>query len=59
MDEMKNTTEDYGVGLGSSATPPVYPKSSAWLVVKIVAGVVLVGLIGTAIALDAKIWDPS
>ena len=59
MDELKNTTEDYGVGLGSSATPPVYPKSSAWLVVKIVAGVVLVGLIGTAIALDAKIWDPS
>ncbi len=55
MDELKNTTEGYQTTPGSFSTPP----SSVGLIVKIAIGTVVVGLIGTGIALDAKIWDPS
>ncbi|MEA3344257.1 MAG: hypothetical protein U9Q16_01055 [Patescibacteria group bacterium] len=59
MDEMQNTTEDYGNSPSSFSTPPSHQKSSAGLILKIVIGAVLIASIATGIILDTKIWDPS
>ncbi|MEA3344258.1 MAG: hypothetical protein U9Q16_01060, partial [Patescibacteria group bacterium] len=59
MDEMQNTTEDYGNSPSSFSTPPSHQKSSAGLILKIVIGAVLIASITTGIILDTKIWDPS
>jgi len=41
-----------------SLIPPVPSKKSSAVVIKIIAGVVILGVVGTGICLGTRVWDP-
>ncbi len=58
MEEIKGSLPNFQYQPSTSPISPVPHSSSSGAIIKIVAGIIIIGVVGTGISLATQIWDP-